>query len=209
MKVGVIDYDAGNLASVSTALRFLGADFIVSPDHRELDRCDRLIFPGVGEAFHAMHVLRERSLDTLLQRYAASGRPLLGICIGCQLVLDHSEERDTDCLGIIPGKVLLFPERKGLKVPHMGWNSVRFCGDIHPLFSGIPDGTSFYFVHSYYPQVDRSLTIAECDYGETFSAAFARDNIAAMQFHPEKSGPFGLRLLKNFLSWNPGGAEHV
>lgn len=199
--VGVVDYDAGNLKSVSTALRYLGADFTVSADPEVLMECGRLIFPGVGEAAYAMEILKERTLDSLLIDFAASGRPLLGICLGCQIVLSRSEERETRCLGILPGEALLFPGDTGLKVPHMGWNSITRKRE-HPLLDGIPDGTSFYFVHSYYPGVPEEYSIAECEYGIRFSAGFARNNVAAFQFHPEKSGPFGLRLLKNFLSWD-------
>jgi glutamine amidotransferase len=208
MKTGVVDYDAGNLTSVSTALGFLGADFIVSKDPEVLMKCDRLIFPGVGEAAYAMNILEERGLDTFLRDFAASGRPLLGICLGCQIILSRSEERDTGCLGILPGEALLFPSDTGLKVPHMGWNSLSITA-AHPLFRGIPEGTSFYFVHSYYPRPEPEYTIAECDYGIRFSAAFAKDNVAAFQFHPEKSGPFGLRLLKNFLAWKCGEDQGV
>jgi imidazole glycerol-phosphate synthase subunit HisH len=200
MKVGVVDYDAGNLTSVSTALKALNTEFTVSGDPKTLEGCDRLIFPGVGEANYAMKILTERGLDLFLPKYAASGRPLLGICLGCQIILSYSTENDTDCLGILQGEAALFPGDMGVKVPHMGWNSLIYQKE-HPLFNDIPPGTSFYFVHSYYPQVNERLSIAQCSYGLNFSAAIGKDNIAAVQFHPEKSGPFGLRLLSNFLSW--------
>jgi imidazole glycerol-phosphate synthase subunit HisH len=200
MKVGVVDYDAGNLTSVSTALKALEAEFIVSGDPATLDGCDRLIFPGVGEANYAMKILAERRLDMFIRNYADSGRPLLGICLGCQIILSHSTENQTDCLGILQGEARLFPGDMGVKVPHMGWNSLT-SQKSHPLFNDIPVGTSFYFVHSYYPQVEERLSTATCSYGLDFSAAIGKDNVAAVQFHPEKSGPFGLRLLSNFLSW--------
>lgn len=210
---GVVDYGAGNLKSVETALAHLGAAYIVAAEPEPLKDCDRLIFPGVGEAASAMKVLRARGWDAFLSRFAASGRPLLGICLGCQIILEHSEEGNTPCLGLIPGEAVLFEGRGGLKVPHMGWNTVEFPPE-HPLFRGVPRGSSFYFVHSYYPRPsldDRGsrregrsplpvISLGRCEYGETFDAAFARGNVMATQFHPEKSGPPGLRILENFLS---------
>lgn len=204
MKCGVVDYDAGNLTSVSTALKALGVDFFISSEPAELATCGRLIFPGVGEASYAMDILRKRGLDTFLIDFAASGKPLLGICLGCQIILESSEEGDTRCLGIIPGRAVRFPLQTGLKVPQMGWNALSLARKGHPLLAGIPEGTSFYFVHSYYPEVSRELSLINCNYGIDFSAGFAVDNVAAFQFHPEKSGPFGLRLLKNFLAWQGG-----
>ena len=202
MTVGVVDYEAGNLRSVETALNHLRADFVTSPRPDELIKTDRLIFPGVGEAASAMSVLRDRGLDKLILDFVQGGKPLLGICIGCQVALDRSEERGASCLGIIPGEVKKFPKRAGLKVPHMGWNQVEHAGR-HAIFNGIPDGGSFYFVHSYYPDPSQtSETIAETDYGIRFVSGVARDNFVAVQFHPEKSGPYGLRLLENFLSWS-------
>lgn len=199
-RVGVVDYAAGNLTSVETALKRLGADFAVSGLPDELDRTERLIFPGVGEARAAMRELEKRRLDGFLRRYVASGRPVLGICIGCQIVLSLSEENETPCLDIVPGRVRRFPYDMGLKVPHMGWNEVRQRG-VSPLFDGIPDGSSFYFVHSYYPQPERQEeTIGTTDYGIEFVSAFSRNNLYAVQFHPEKSGELGIRLLSNFLS---------
>ena len=199
MKIGVIDYDAGNLRSVETALRYLNADYSVYSDPESIIACDAVLFPGVGEARAAMDVLTRRGLDQALREVSVSGKPLFGICIGCQILLDYSEESDTGCLGIIPGQVKLFSGGPGLKIPHMGWNSVEQCGG-HSVFKGVPDGASFYFVHSYYPLVsDSSLEIGRCVYGETFSAAYARDNIIATQFHPEKSGRYGLKMLENFI----------
>jgi imidazole glycerol-phosphate synthase subunit HisH len=199
MKVGVVDYEAGNLRSVETALKALGADFSVCSDPESLSGCDGVIFPGVGEAGSAMAVLKERGLDEAIREIVRAGKPLFGICIGCQILLDHSEESDTPCLGIVPGKVRHFSPAHGLKIPHMGWNSVEHGGR-HAIFEGVPDGASFYFVHSYYPLVaDRKLEIGTCEYGDRFSAAYAKENVIATQFHPEKSGRYGLKLLENFL----------
>jgi len=196
--IGVVDYGAGNLRSVERALARIGAAFFTSSRPEDFARADRMIFPGVGEARASMEVLEARGLDEAIVRFARSGRPLLGICIGAQVVLDRSEERDTPCLGLIEGRAVRFVTTAELKVPHIGWNQVRQVRP-HPLFAGIPDDACFYFVHSYYPQVaDQGLTIGETDYGLRFTAAFARDNIVAVQFHPEKSGRHGLRLLANF-----------
>ncbi len=199
MLTGVVDYEAGNLRSVETALSHLGVRYRVSADPEELLRSDRLIFPGVGEASAAMGVLRQGKLDEAIRDFFRSGKPMLGICLGAQITLSRSEERDVECIGLVAGSARLFPGGPGLKVPHMGWNAVRHDGR-HPVFRGIPDGAAFYFVHSYYPSPDDPAdTIAESDHGIRFTAAFARDNFTAVQFHPEKSGPVGLRLLENFL----------
>jgi len=198
--IGVVDYEAGNLKSVELALRHLGADFYVSKDPEKLITADRMIFPGVGEAFASMAVLGKTGLGDAVKEFAASGKPLLGICVGCQILFDFSEERNTDCLGIIPGKILEFSADMGLKVPHMGWNQVSHLGR-HPVFNGIADDSSFYFVHSYYPHPEADgLEIGRTEYGIEFTSAVARDNVVATQFHPEKSGEIGLKLLGNFIS---------
>lgn len=198
-RVAVVDYAAGNLTSVETALRRIGASFFVSGDPEELEKSGRLIFPGVGEARAAMRELGNRGLDAFLRPYVASGRPVLGICIGCQIILSSSEENETQCLDIVPGRVRRFPPTKGMKVPHMGWNEVMQRGD-SPLFRGIPDRSSFYFVHSYYPEPRRGEdTIGTTEYGIEFVSAYAKENLYAVQFHPEKSGEWGIRLLSNFL----------
>jgi len=198
MTVGLIDYKAGNRKSVENALNHLHVAFRVIERPEELVHVDKIIFPGVGEARAAMEVLAERGLDQGLRGAAASGVPLLGICIGCQLFLDRSEERDAECLGIVGGTSRRFPSSIGLKIPQIGWNQLFHLGR-HRLFEGIPDGGSFYFDHSYYPDpADRALTIGETEYGLPFVSAYARDNVLAVQFHPEKSGPYGLRLLSNF-----------
>lgn len=206
MRAAVIDYRAGNLRSVETALRHLGADFRITERPEEVLRADRLIVPGVGEARAAMEVLEPGGLAAAVREFVASGRPTLGICLGTQVIFERSEERDTPCLGILPGVVRRFPpglRAAGLKVPHMGWNRV-FARGAHPLLAGVPDGSYFYFVHSYYPQpADQAMVLAECEYGLRFAAGVGRGNLAAFQFHPEKSGEPGLRLLANFLEWRP------
>jgi len=201
--LGVVDYGAGNLRSVETALRHLGVDFHVSSRPEDLRSADRLVVPGVGEARAAMGALRKSGLDSALWEFFRSGRPLLGVCIGCQIIFESSEERSTACLGFLPGTVRRFPALPGLKVPHMGWNNVSWSA-AHPLFAGLESGCYFYFVHSYYPEpAPGSPALAECEYGLRFAAAVERDNLAAVQFHPEKSGPQGLRLLANFVAWKP------
>lgn len=196
--IGVVDYKAGNLKSVDSALAHLGARFFISDDPAKLIKADKMLFPGVGEACSAMEVLRSTGLGDAVREFASSGKPLLGICLGAQIVFDHSEERNTACLGLIPGKVKRFPGDMGLKVPHMGWNTIESI-DI-PLFRNIRENSSFYFVHSYYMEArSRENVAAACDYGITFTAAAVKDNILACQFHPEKSGEAGLQLLKNFI----------
>lgn len=200
--IGVVDYDAGNLTSVETALAHLGANYVVSASPKDLESCGRIIFPGVGHAQSAMQKLRERGLDTFLKNYAAGGRPLLGICLGSQILLEHSEEGPTECLGLLEGKVKLFRQDMGLKVPHMGWNTAAFAS--HPLFNGLDPENSFYFVHSYYNEPLRDADVlGTTQYGIGFASALGRANIAAVQFHPEKSGRPGLTLLRNFLDWRP------
>ncbi|MBN2739200.1 MAG: imidazole glycerol phosphate synthase subunit HisH [Spirochaetales bacterium] len=202
-KVAVVDYKAGNLKSVETALDYLGADFLVTHDPDALRGAARVIFPGVGEARASMEVLQASGLGQAIVDFFQSGRPLMGICLGTQIIFEHSEERDTACLGLVKGKVRRFPESGGLKIPQIGWNQVVHS-DSHPVFKGIPENSNFYFVHSYYPQADiQEQVMARTEYGITFSSAVARDNLFASQFHPEKSGRWGLKLLENFLGWNP------
>ncbi len=201
--IGIVDYFAGNLRSVETALRRIGADFFVSGRPEELLRADRLIFPGDGEASSAMRYLRERGLDSMLCAYVRRGNPVLGICLGCQIILSWSEEGDTPCLGILDGTCRLLPRGTGLKVPHMGWNSMEYTSR-HPLLEGIASGSVFYFVHSYYPEPGaEAVPIGWTEYGTRFPSGFGRGNLAAFQFHPEKSGEAGLQLLANFVKWDP------
>ena len=198
MKVGVVDYEAGNLRSVETVLKHLGADYIISNNPDLLFKSDKIIFPGVGEASSAMSVLKRDSLDEFIKSYALSGKLILGICLGCHIILDKSEEGNTGCLSLIPGNVVSFKKEAGLKIPQIGWNNVSSEKD-HFLFKGIPRDSSFYFVHSYYPEVEDVYSIGKTDYGTVFSSAVAKDNISAVQFHPEKSGRHGIKLIDNFL----------
>lgn len=201
MAIGVVDYQAGNLKSVETALRFLGADFFISQEPEQLLCADKLVFPGVGEAWTAMQFLKKTGIDRALISFFKRGKQILGICLGSQVILEGSAERNTKCLGIIKGRARRFINKKGFKVPHMGWNQV-FHNKRHVLFKGITDGASFYFVHSYYPDPeDKSSIIAETEYINTFTSGLALSNLVAVQFHPEKSGKQGLKFLSNFLKW--------
>ena len=195
----VVDYDAGNLRSVQRALEAVGQRARVTPDPRDVEHADALVLPGVGSAQDCMRKLSERGLVQPLRDYAASGRPFLGVCVGLQLLYDGSEEGGgVDCLGILRGTVRRFPVESGVKVPQIGWNDISIR-QRHPLLEGVPDGTYFYFVHSYYVDPDDPKTIvATADYGVDFAAIVAHDNVVATQFHPEKSSALGLRLYANF-----------
>lgn len=201
--IAIIDYDAGNLRSVARAFEHLGLSCRITADAKKILAADRVVFPGVGAAGAAMKILRERGLDSVIRDVVADKKPFLGICLGAQIMLDRSEEDGgTDCLGVIPGEVRRFPAQgAGFKVPHMGWNGFTTCRS-HPLLEGIGDDDQFYFVHSYYlhtfePHDGMALT----EYGFPFVSVMARDTLFAVQFHPEKSGPPGLRMLKNFAAW--------
>ncbi|MBN1799582.1 MAG: imidazole glycerol phosphate synthase subunit HisH [Spirochaetales bacterium] len=200
MSIAVVDYNAGNLRSVETALKHLRAEFFITSDPDKILKADKLIFPGVGEARAAMKVLHETNLDQAITDYYKSGRPFLGICLGSQIILDSSEESRTACLGLIPGVARRFPRQAGYKVPHMGWNQVLHNGS-HYLFKGIPDAASFYFVHSYYPDpYEQKARITDTEYMIKFCSTLSVNNLTAVQFHPEKSGKYGLKLLQNFLA---------
>ncbi|MFV8818777.1 imidazole glycerol phosphate synthase subunit HisH [Haliea sp. E17] len=209
--VAVIDYGMGNLHSVASALRHAGAGEVrVTCNAAEIHSADRVVFPGVGAMRDCMAEIRRLQCDELLADALFEQRkPVLAICVGMQALLDHSEENGgVDCLGLIPGSVrhfgrpLLDASGERLKVPHMGWNVVQQARE-HPLWSGIEDGSRFYFVHSYYVHAeDRALVAGRLDYGISADAALARDNLFAVQFHPEKSHTAGLQLLKNFLEWD-------
>jgi glutamine amidotransferase len=198
-EIVVVDYDAGNLRSVQRAMEHVGLQPRVTSDPRDVDAAAALILPGVGSAQDCMRKLRERGLVDPLRAYAASGRPFLGVCVGLQLLFDASEEGGgVDCLGILPGLVRRFPAEPDLKVPQIGWNAVRFAR-AHPLLDAVPDGSYFYFVHSYYAAPARpEATIGAADYGVEFAAIVAQDNVVATQFHPEKSADRGLQLYANF-----------
>jgi glutamine amidotransferase len=210
--IGIVDYRAGNLTSVARALEALGEKCVVTADAGVLDGASRIIFPGVGAAAAAMANLRETGLDERLRRWVAEGKPVLGICLGTQVIFAHSEEGDVPCLGIVPGIVRRFPADlaaggQRLKIPHMGWNGVTFRAG-HPVFAGIPETAAFYFVHSYYPApADPAWAAGETDYGIRFCSAVAKGNLVAVQFHPEKSGRPGLTLLANFCRWGGRDAQ--
>ncbi len=200
--IAIVDYRAGNLTSVARALEFLGRPCEITDRPERIRSADRVILPGVGAAGATMENLRELGLvDVLRNDVARAGKLFLGICIGIQVLLDSSEEDDAACLGIISGRVTRYPrsvDGRPLKVPQIGWNRVHQLR-AHPVFAGVPDNTHFYFVNSYYPlPTDPAVAIADSDYGVRFVAAIARDNVLATQFHLEKSGAAGLKLLDNF-----------
>ena len=192
MIVAIINYNAGNTASVANALGRLGIEPVITDDAARLKVADRVIFPGVGEASTAMKYLRTRGLDTVIKSLT---QPVLGICLGMQLLCASSEENDTECLGVVKSRVRKF-ESANLKIPHVGWNTI---GDLRsPIFDGIEGGEYFYFVHGYYVETNQETT-ATCEYAAKFSAAFEHGNFFGVQFHPEKSGNAGQRILENFL----------
>jgi imidazole glycerol-phosphate synthase subunit HisH len=215
--VAIIDYGMGNLHSVASALNYVAPeqDVIVTADPVVVAAADRVVFPGVGAIRDCMAEIKRLGFDQLLREQIATGKPVLGICVGMQAMMDHSEENNgSECIGILPGKVRFFGEnlyeiaensvdfpRVRLKVPHMGWNQVHH--DNHPLWENIEQNSRFYFVHSFYILgEDSSQVTATCHYGLEFHAALTRGNLFAVQFHPEKSHTAGLQLLKNFLHWD-------
>jgi glutamine amidotransferase len=209
--VAVVDYGMGNLHSVAKAIEHVAVRLkvAVTSDAKVVARASRVVFPGQGAMPDCMREMDARGLRSAVLD-AARVKPFLGICIGLQMLFDRSEEGDTPGLGLLPGRVRRFPAEKmvdaqgaKLKVPHMGWSQVRQVV-AHPLWEGVPQGSRFYFVHSYFPEpVSRGLIAGECVYGLPFTCAAARDNVFAVQFHPEKSDTMGLRLLANFLAWQP------
>jgi glutamine amidotransferase len=210
-KIVVVDYGMGNLRSVAQALRAVApeAEVLISGEVADIDSADRIVLPGQGAMRDCMRSLRESGVQEALLR-AAKTRPVMGVCVGEQMLFDVSEEGDTPGLGLLPGKVVRFrlegrlqDDGSRFKVPQMGWNRVRQSTP-HPLWNGIEDNSYFYFVHSFYAQPEQaSDVIGETDYGGDFCCAVARDNIVATQFHPEKSAAAGLTLYKNFVHWNP------
>jgi glutamine amidotransferase len=209
--IAVVDYGMGNLRSVEQAVRKVapGAHVIVTGEPEVIAGAGRVVFPGQGAAPDCMREIRTRHLDRVLAGVVAEGKPFLGICMGLQVLFEHSEEGDTPCLGMFPGKVVRFArdlkdaQGNKLKVPHMGWNQVHHHGQ-HPLWEGIAQDARFYFVHSYHVQPrDTTIVQASSDYPQPFVCAVARGNLFAVQFHPEKSAAAGLRLLQNFVNWNP------
>lgn len=200
--IAIIDYRAGNLRSVERACRHLNLDCRITSSPQEIRDAERVIFPGVGAAGNAMETIISLRLDDVIREVADRGTPFLGICLGTQIILDQSREDDARCLGIIPGMVERFPATMGVKIPHMGWNTIEKRID-HPLLAGLDPRSQFYFVHSYYPKPLREDdAVAYTFYGIRFASMIARDNVAAVQFHPEKSGRPGLDLIKNFSRWD-------
>jgi glutamine amidotransferase len=216
--VAVVDYGMGNLRSVTQAVMHVaagaGVEVVWARTPHEVMSADRVVLPGQGGMRDCMRELHESGMYGAVM-HAAQHKPLMGVCVGMQMLLDHREELDTPCLGLIPGEVVKFelagqiqPDGSRYKVPQMGWNQV-WHSDLghprpHPLWGDVPDGSYFYFVHSYYARPsDARHSVGETDYGQRFSAAIARDNIFATQFHPEKSADHGLSLYRNFLHWKP------
>ncbi len=216
-KVAVVDYGMGNLRSVTQAVMHVaaeaGVDVVWARTAQEVMAAERVVLPGQGAMRDCMRDLHESGMFEAVM-HAAAHKPLMGVCVGMQMLLDHSAEQDTPCLGLIPGEVVRFElagrlqeDGSRYKVPQMGWNQVWQTHDglpRHPVWGEVPDGSYFYFVHSYYARPsDARHSVGETDYGQRFSSAIARDNIFATQFHPEKSAEHGLALYRNFLHWNP------
>jgi imidazole glycerol-phosphate synthase subunit HisH len=192
MRVAIVKYNAGNVESVRNALRRLNVEPVLTDDAEVLNSADKVIFPGVGEASSAMNYLRAKNLDAIIKNLT---RPVLGVCLGMQLLCEFSEENATECLGVLPGRARRF-ESESLKIPQMGWNNIF---DLKTdLFKGVAENSYVYFVHGYFVEAGEN-TIAACDYGTKFSAAVRKDNFYAVQFHAEKSGAVGERILENFL----------
>jgi imidazole glycerol-phosphate synthase subunit HisH len=200
LSVAIVDYDAGNTLSVTRALEKVGARVDLTPDPERVLAADAVVLPGVGAFGDCMKKLRERGMDEACRETFRAGKPFLGVCVALQVVFEGSEESPgVEGLGLMPGRVVRFGGG-GLKVPHMGWNELALARD-HPVLRGL-DGEAFYFVHSYYPELEEARDlIGETEYGERFCSAAGRENLVAVQFHPEKSSRAGLRLYENFLLW--------
>lgn len=204
--LAIVDYGAGNLTSVRRALSHLGIANEITADPARLARASGIIFPGVGQAAQAMAALKKSGLDSALRELVAKRRPLLGICLGCQILLERSEENDTPTLGLAAGQCLRFDpglrEEDGspIAIPHMGWNSLKIRRD-SPLLAGLPENAEFYFVHGYYAVPAEPLVIANTHYGLDFCSVYGTDGFWATQFHPEKSGEAGLMILRNFHNY--------
>ena len=199
--IGIIDYGAGNLRSVFNAFRYLGQDVKICEGPKEISFFDRIVLPGVGSSKDAMEGLVSRDLVAPIIGHIEAGKPFLGICLGLQLLFDRSEESGgCDCLGLVSGEVKLFPGDKGLKVPQIGWNTVSIEKEGCPFFKGIKNDTYFYFVHSYYCEKGKKdHTLGVTEYGVSYTSALWKDNIFAVQFHPERSQENGLKVLENFI----------
>jgi glutamine amidotransferase len=194
----IVDYGAGNLTSVYNALRYLGIKGEVSAVPEKIENAEKIIFPGVGAASAAMENLNKTGIGAAIRRAFEKKIPILGICIGCQIILEESEEDGgVKCLGLLKGKAVRFREEAYLKIPHIGWNQVDYATQ-HPIFKGIPSGSNFYFVHSYHPRLNNGI-YGTTTYGtQTFPCVIGKDNLVATQFHLEKSGEAGLAVLRNF-----------
>jgi imidazole glycerol-phosphate synthase subunit HisH len=206
--IAIVDYKAGNLRSVERALDRLGFASRITRDRDGILTAERVIFPGVGAAGTAMEDLQSTGVDVVLREARQCGMPFLGICLGAQVILERSDEGDVACLGLLEGKVVRFPEplltaeSKRLKVPHMGWNGLRIKRP-HPVLDGVREAEEFYFVHEYYPQpAEDHCVLGVTDHGISFPSVIGEGNLVATQFHPEKSGIPGLRILENFCRWD-------
>ena len=197
--IAIIDYDAGNIKSVEKALQYLGEEAVITRDAGEILMADKVILPGVGAFGDAMEKLNRYGLVPVIHEVVEKGIPFLGICLGLQLMFESSEEAPgVEGLGLLKGKIARIPEGDGLKVPHMGWNSLSFPKEGR-LFAGIPENSYVYFVHSYYLQAEEDIVTATAEYGVTIHASVEKGNVFACQFHPEKSSHTGLTILKNFV----------
>ncbi|MDR1110940.1 MAG: imidazole glycerol phosphate synthase subunit HisH [Deltaproteobacteria bacterium] len=212
--LAIIDYRAGNQTSVKRALDHLGIPSEIASDPDVLERAEGLIFPGVGAAGQAMRVISSTGLDQAMRRLAAGGRPMLGICLGCQIMLESSEENQTRTLGLLPGRTVRFPDGlddhdgRPIRVPHMGWNTVRFRKR-SPLWAGLRPDDQFYFVHSFYPSPAEELVLGLTWHGQDFCSVYGREGLWALQFHPEKSGRPGLAILSNFYRYCREAGNHA
>lgn len=196
--IAIIDYDAGNIKSVEKALQYLGEEAVITRDAGEILMADKVVLPGVGAFGDAMEKLNRYGLVPVIHEVVEKGIPFLGICLGLQLMFESSEEAPgVEGLGLLKGKIVRIPEGDGLKVPHMGWNSLSFPKEGR-LFAGIPENSYVYFVHSYYLQAEEDIVTATAEYGVTIHASVEKGNVFACQFHPEKSSTVGLSILKNF-----------
>ncbi len=198
--IAIIDYDAGNLKSVEKALLFLGEEAKITSDAEEILAADKIILPGVGAFGDAMEKLNTRGLSEVIREAVRRKIPLLGICLGLQLLFEASEESPgVDGLSVLKGKIIRIPDKEGYKVPHIGWNSLKINPE-SKLFAGIPEDAYVYFVHSYYLKAEEPIVAAQTDYVVDIHAAVEKEHVFACQFHPEKSGEIGLKLLKNFAT---------
>lgn len=205
--ISIIDYGAGNLQSVEKALRHIGCDCQVTADPGRLLESDAAVLPGVGSFGDAMDQLRSRGLEEPIHRFVESGKPFLGICLGLQILFEESQESPgVKGLGLLKGKILRLPKESGLKIPHIGWNSLE-VKNREGLFAGLPEEPYVYFVHSYYLRAEEDVVAATAEYGATIHAAVRKGNLMACQFHPEKSGKTGLAILENFAAMVKGKGE--